>query len=34
VQGNSIPIGRVNRYDAKQKTMVAASDWIDVSNTR
>jgi len=30
VQGNSIPVGRVYRYDAKQKTMVAASDWIDL----
>jgi branched-chain amino acid transport system substrate-binding protein len=31
VQGNSIPVGRVYRYDAKNKTMVSASDWIDVS---
>jgi branched-chain amino acid transport system substrate-binding protein len=32
IQGNSIPVGRVYRYDAKNKTMVAASDWIDVSS--
>ncbi|MGB7481581.1 MAG: ABC transporter substrate-binding protein [Burkholderiaceae bacterium] len=30
VAGNSIPVGRVYRYDAKNKTMVAASDWINV----
>ena len=30
VADNSIPVGRVYRYDAKNKTMVAASDWINV----
>jgi len=31
VKGNSIPVGRVYRYDAKQNTMVGASEWIDLS---
>lgn len=31
VQGNSIPIGRVYRYDAKNKTMLPVSGWINVS---
>lgn len=31
VKGNSIPVGRVYRYDAKQNTMVGVSDWIDLS---
>jgi len=30
VVGNSIPVGRVYRYDAKNKTMAPASDWINV----
>jgi branched-chain amino acid transport system substrate-binding protein len=31
VKGNSIPVGRVYRYDAKQNTMVGVSEWIDLS---
>nr|WP_082584450.1 ABC transporter substrate-binding protein [Noviherbaspirillum sp. Root189] len=31
VHGNSIPIGRVYQYDAKRNTIVAASDWIDLT---
>lgn len=31
VKGNSIPLGRVYRYDAKQNTMVGVSEWIDLS---
>ncbi len=31
VKGNSIPIARVYRYDAAKDTMVASSDWIDLS---
>lgn len=31
IRGNSIPIGRVYKYDGQRKTMVADSDWIDVS---
>jgi branched-chain amino acid transport system substrate-binding protein len=31
VKGNSIPVGRVYRYDGQKKAMVAASGWIDVS---
>lgn len=31
VKGNSIPIGRVYQYDAKGNTMVAVSEWIDLS---
>ena len=30
IPGNSVPVGRIYRYDAKQKQMVAASDWIRV----
>ncbi len=30
ISGNSIPVGRVYRYDAAKKTMVAASDWIQL----
>jgi branched-chain amino acid transport system substrate-binding protein len=28
IPGNSVPVGRIYRYDAKQKQMVPASDWI------
>ncbi|MBL8486568.1 MAG: ABC transporter substrate-binding protein, partial [Rhodocyclaceae bacterium] len=28
VRGNSIPVGRIYRFDAKQQKMVPASDWI------
>jgi branched-chain amino acid transport system substrate-binding protein len=31
VKGNSIPVGRVYRYDAKRNTMLGVSDWIDLS---
>ena len=30
IKGNSIPVGRVYRYDAAKKTMVADSDWIQL----
>jgi branched-chain amino acid transport system substrate-binding protein len=30
ITGNSVPYGRVYRYDAKANTVVAASDWIRV----
>lgn len=30
IAGNSVPYGRVYRYDAKANTVVAASDWIKV----
>jgi branched-chain amino acid transport system substrate-binding protein len=28
IPGNSVPVGRIYRYDGKQKQMVPASDWI------
>ena len=28
IPGNSVPVGRIYRYDAKKQQMVAASDWI------
>jgi len=28
IPGNSIPVGRIYRYDAAKKTMQPASDWI------
>ena len=28
IPGNSVPVGRIYRFDAKQKQMVPASDWI------
>ncbi len=30
ITGNSIPVGRIYRYDAAKKTMVADSDWIQL----
>ena len=30
IKGNSIPVGRVYRYDAAKKSMVADSDWIQL----
>jgi branched-chain amino acid transport system substrate-binding protein len=30
IPGNSIPVGRIYRFDGKQKQMVPASDWIRV----
>lgn len=32
VPGNSVPVGRVYRYDAAKKLMVADSDWIKVGS--
>ena len=32
VVGNSIPVGRIYRFDAGKKAMVPASDWIKLSN--
>lgn len=31
IPGNSIPIGRIYRFDAGKKSMVAASDWIRIA---
>lgn len=28
IKGNSIPVGRIYRADAKQKKMLPVSDWI------
>lgn len=33
ITGNTIPVGRVYRYDAANKTMVGDGDWIKVSRT-
>lgn len=30
IPGNSVPVGRIYRFDAKQKQMVPASDWIQL----
>ena len=32
IPGNSVPVGRIYRYDAKQKQMLPASDWIRVGS--
>ncbi len=32
IPGNSVPVGRVYRYDAAKKLMVADSDWINVAS--
>ena len=34
IAGNTIPVGRVYRFDASKKTMVPDSDWIDLSKTK
>ena len=33
ITGNTIPVGRVYRYDAANKTMAGDGDWIRVSRT-